>query len=167
MPEGLRGYSRLRVTVPEVPEAGDNFRISLSHVPGQQAHVHDLAWSSTSSTPKVPHSRLPEQFTYTLQPPSPDDPENYLRHTLLLPQDKPVDLWALPDPPERGKPNHPYSTLIKLAIFGSREKQLTLREILDALIDRFEWFKDNENEITWKVCFNDHDIYRMPLRDSC
>jgi hypothetical protein len=40
--------------------------------------------------------------------------------------------------------------LIKLAIFGSPQKQLTLQEIYRALIERFEWFRDNANENAWK-----------------
>ncbi|KAG2354108.1 hypothetical protein BDR07DRAFT_1430767, partial [Suillus spraguei] len=51
----------------------------------------------------------------------------------------PIDLLAVPDPPEGEKPKQPYPILIKLAIYGSPNKQLTLQEIYTALEDHFEW----------------------------
>ncbi|KAG2133192.1 uncharacterized protein EDB93DRAFT_1093419, partial [Suillus bovinus] len=74
----------------------------------------------------------------------------YLRETLRIPLYKEVNLWALPDPPKGEKPNQPYPILIKLAIYGSPNKQLTLQEIYTALEDRFEWFDDRRNEKAWK-----------------
>jgi hypothetical protein len=111
--------------------------------------LYTVASSSTSSTPATILSHLPAP---SLHPAPPTEAEQYLRHQLGLPRDQPVDLWALKDPANRQKPNQPYPSLIKLAIFGSPKKKLTLQEIYQALIDRFEWFKDNENEMAWKVC---------------
>ncbi|KAF7984397.1 hypothetical protein HWV62_14432 [Athelia sp. TMB] len=79
-----------------------------------------------------------------------DDAEQYLRHQLGLPRDRPVDLWALQDPPGREKPTQPLPNLVKLAIFGSPRKKLTLQEIYRSLIERFAWFKDHEEELSWK-----------------
>ncbi|OAX32173.1 winged helix DNA-binding domain-containing protein, partial [Rhizopogon vinicolor AM-OR11-026] len=79
-----------------------------------------------------------------------EDAGPYLRETLRIPPYQVVNLWALPDPPEGEKPNQPYPILIKLAIYGSPHKQLTLQEIYTALEDRFEWFKDRRNEKAWK-----------------
>ncbi|KZP22620.1 winged helix DNA-binding domain-containing protein, partial [Athelia psychrophila] len=73
-----------------------------------------------------------------------------LRHQLGLPRDRTVDLWALQDPPEREKPSQPLPNLVKLAIFGSPKKKLTLQEIYRALVDRFDWFKDHEADLSWK-----------------
>ncbi|KAG1864571.1 hypothetical protein C8R48DRAFT_565712, partial [Suillus tomentosus] len=74
----------------------------------------------------------------------------YLRETLHIPAHKKIDLWALPDPLEGEKPNQPYPILIKLAIYGSPNKQLTLQEIYTVLEGRFEWFKFRRNEKAWK-----------------
>ncbi|KAG2087711.1 uncharacterized protein F5147DRAFT_553499, partial [Suillus discolor] len=74
----------------------------------------------------------------------------YLRETLHIPPYKEINLRALPDPPKGEKPNQPYPILIKLAIYGSPNKQLTLQEIYTALEDRFRWFDDRRNEKAWK-----------------
>jgi hypothetical protein len=111
--------------------------------------LYTIASSSTSSTPAVGLRHLPWP---SIHPPPTNEAEQYLRQQMSLPRDKPVNLWALKDPPNRGKPGQPYPELIKLAIFGSSNKKLTLQEIYKALIDRFEWFKDNSNEMAWKVC---------------
>ncbi|KAG2348085.1 hypothetical protein BDR05DRAFT_606114 [Suillus weaverae] len=79
-----------------------------------------------------------------------EDAGPYLRETLHIPPYKEVNLSALPDPPEGEKPNQPYPILIKLAIYGSPNKQLTLQEIYAALEDRFQWFKVRRNEKAWK-----------------
>ncbi|KAG2357927.1 adaptin N terminal region-domain-containing protein [Suillus spraguei] len=75
-----------------------------------------------------------------------EDAGPYLRETLHIPSYKPIDLLALPDPPEGERPNQPYPILIKLANYGSPNKQLTLQEIYTALEDRFEWFRARRHE---------------------
>ncbi|KAG1738411.1 uncharacterized protein EDB91DRAFT_458649 [Suillus paluster] len=79
-----------------------------------------------------------------------EDAGPYLRETLNIPPYTDVNLWALPDPPEGEKPNQPYPVLIKLAIYGSPNKQLTLQDIYTALETRFKWFKDRRDEKAWK-----------------
>ncbi|OJA19883.1 hypothetical protein AZE42_09573 [Rhizopogon vesiculosus] len=79
-----------------------------------------------------------------------NDAGPYLRETLRITPYQDINLWALPEPPEGEKLNQPYPILIKLAIYGSPHKQLTLQEIYTALEDRFEWFKDRRDEKAWK-----------------
>ncbi|KAG2351869.1 hypothetical protein BDR07DRAFT_1441182 [Suillus spraguei] len=79
-----------------------------------------------------------------------EDAGPYLRETLHIPSYRPIDLLALPDPPEGEKPKQPYPILIKLAIYGSPNKQLTLQEIYTALEDHFEWFRARRHEKAWK-----------------
>ncbi|KAI0091232.1 hypothetical protein BDY19DRAFT_886731, partial [Irpex rosettiformis] len=67
----------------------------------------------------------------------------------LGPEDE-VSLNALADPPQGEKPNYPYPTLIKLAIHGSRNKRLTLQGIYHALEYRFEWYRENSEDTSWK-----------------
>ncbi|KAI6122342.1 hypothetical protein EDD16DRAFT_1705143 [Pisolithus croceorrhizus] len=74
----------------------------------------------------------------------------YLRQQLGLQPHEPVNLWSLPDPPPGEKPNQPYPTLIKLAIYGSPNKQLTLQDIYSELERRFIWFREHRNERAWK-----------------
>ena len=98
-----------------------------------------------------PHSSIRPPVVY----PSELDitnPEAYLRQQLRIPKHKPVDLSVVPQPANREKPNYPYPELMKLAIFGSPRKALTLQGIYEALIDRFEWFQDRADEAAWKVC---------------
>ena len=79
------------------------------------------------------------------------DPGDNLRELLgLMDRDQPINLEVLDNPPAGEKPNYPYPTLIKLAIYGSPRKRLTLQEIYQALEGRFEWFK-NSTDAAWKV----------------
>jgi len=75
----------------------------------------------------------------------------HLRALLGCPPGAPVGLNALADPPPGEKPNYPLPTLIKLAIYGSPRRRLTLQEIYQALEDRFEWFRLRTDELSWKV----------------
>ncbi|KIP07645.1 hypothetical protein PHLGIDRAFT_70766, partial [Phlebiopsis gigantea 11061_1 CR5-6] len=78
------------------------------------------------------------------------DPEPALRELLGLAPEEEVSLNTLTEPPNGEKPGYPYPTLIKLAIYGSPNKRLTLQEIYQALIDRFQWFKDNAEDKAWQ-----------------
>ena len=78
------------------------------------------------------------------------DAGDYLRHQLGLPPGEPVNLNCLPDPPANRKPSQPLPVLIKLAIYGSPQKKLTLKGIYEAIENRFEFFK-NDNSGAWKV----------------
>ncbi|KAF9647863.1 winged helix DNA-binding domain-containing protein, partial [Thelephora ganbajun] len=78
------------------------------------------------------------------------DPGDNLRELLgLMDRSQPITLDVLDNPPPGEKPNYPYPTLIKLAIYGSPKKRLTLQEIYQALENRFEWFK-NSTDAAWK-----------------
>ncbi|KAF8120360.1 hypothetical protein EV363DRAFT_1478330, partial [Boletus edulis] len=74
----------------------------------------------------------------------------YLRQQLGLSSHEPVRLQSLPDPPLGEKPTTPLPMLIKLAIYGSPNKQLTLQEIYAGLENRFQWFRDHKHEKAWK-----------------
>ncbi|KAJ7636760.1 hypothetical protein FB45DRAFT_741670, partial [Roridomyces roridus] len=71
-----------------------------------------------------------------------------LRHTLNLGPHDPINLSVIPDTGE--KPNIPNSLMVKLAIFGSPNKRLTLQEIYTELIENFSWYRANQHENTWK-----------------
>ncbi|KAH9043930.1 hypothetical protein EDB85DRAFT_1855261, partial [Lactarius pseudohatsudake] len=78
------------------------------------------------------------------------DETEHLRTQLGCPPGTPVGLSALVDPPPGEKPNYPLPTLIKLAIYDSPRSRLTLQEIYQALEDRFEWFRQRTDELSWK-----------------
>lgn len=128
------------VIAPEF-ETDDTLRYAQEFVP---------ASGSSSASTEARVSQIPPPSFPTA--PDGSDAEQYLRHQLGLPRDRTVDLWALQDPPEREKPSQPLPNLVKLAIFGSPKKKLTLQEIYRALVDRFDWFKDHEADLSWKVC---------------
>lgn len=79
------------------------------------------------------------------------DPEHDLRTLLGFGPDEEVSLNSLVDPPDGEKPGYPYPTLIKLAIYGSPNKRLTLQDIYAALIARFKWFREHQNDMAWQV----------------
>jgi hypothetical protein len=87
----------------------------------------------------------------------------HLRALLGCPPGAPVGLNALADPPPGEKPNYPLPTLIKLAIYGSPRRRLTLQEIYQALEDRFEWFRQRTDELSWKVRVQRFHSYLLVL----
>ncbi|KAJ7470753.1 hypothetical protein FB451DRAFT_1037323, partial [Mycena latifolia] len=78
------------------------------------------------------------------------DSGDYLRRQLNLPPGVPVNLWSVPEPADGEKPSIPLPMLIKLAIYGSKEKRLTLQEIYGELAQRFQWFREHNHEQAWK-----------------
>jgi hypothetical protein len=79
------------------------------------------------------------------------DAGDYLRRQLSLPPGQPVSLASLDDPPPGQKPSQSLPIMVKLAIYGSPRKRLTLQEIYQAIEQRFEWYRDPGNK-SWKVC---------------
>ncbi|EIW79095.1 hypothetical protein CONPUDRAFT_36475, partial [Coniophora puteana RWD-64-598 SS2] len=75
--------------------------------------------------------------------PSDNQAESFLRSKLRIPAPTKLDLWALPDPPAGEPPSHPYRVLNCLAIWGSPQRRLQLREIRQALMDRFDWYREH------------------------
>ncbi|KAJ7315361.1 hypothetical protein DFH08DRAFT_715714 [Mycena albidolilacea] len=85
------------------------------------------------------------------QPPSRfPDAGDYLRNQLNLPPGTNVSLWSLPDPEGGEKPTIPLPMLVKLAIYGSPKRRLTLQEIYAELSNRFQWFREHQHEQAWK-----------------
>lgn len=72
--------------------------------------------------------------------------EEYLRGNLDIPHPKPLNLWALPDDPNILKGRSSISKLIKLAIWGSETKRLTLSQIHKAIQERYPTISGS-----WKV----------------
>ncbi|KAK6984184.1 hypothetical protein R3P38DRAFT_3454863 [Favolaschia claudopus] len=74
------------------------------------------------------------------------DAGHYLRQawTPPLPSGFVVNLWCLPDPGV--KPSQSLILLAKLAIYGSTRGMLTLQGIINALQDRFLFFRQNPGE---------------------
>jgi hypothetical protein len=130
-------------------------------------HLSQTRVEQSSASPSSSHGSL---STFSTAPTTNEksrhllfeDAGPYLRGTLHIPLYKAVNLWALPDPPEGEKPNQPYPILIKLAIYGSPNKQLALQEIYTALEDRFQWFKLRRNEKAWKVGFHSDSLPMKP-----
>jgi hypothetical protein len=108
------------------------------------------------------HISAPRTIPSASQLPFPDAGP-ILRSQLRLDPTAEVSLRSLPDPPPGTKPPQPLPLLIKLAIYGSPRKRLTLQEIYKALEDRFEWFRENKDDKAWKVrlvpVFPDYTIY--------
>ncbi|KAJ6477522.1 hypothetical protein C8R45DRAFT_833552, partial [Mycena sanguinolenta] len=78
------------------------------------------------------------------------DAGDYLRNLLNLPQGSHVSLWSLAEPPGGQRPSYSIPVLIKLAIYGSPRKRLTLQEIYEELCNRFTWFREHQHERAWK-----------------
>lgn len=83
---------------------------------------------------------------------TPLDPGEYLRLKLNLQIGEPINLWSLPDPEPGARPPHSYPLLVRLAIYGSPNKRMTLKEIYAAIEERFEWYKKQPKNAPWRVC---------------
>lgn len=75
--------------------------------------------------------------------PTTAETEEYLRRTLEIPRHVPVDLNALSEP---DKKQPPITNMIKLAIWGSKHKKLTLRQIYDEIEKRFPSLKESKDK---------------------
>ena len=108
---------------------------------------------ASSSTSPISAVNRPLNFSTLSESPPPDEDSTgpYLRQQLELLPHQEVSLRSLPDPPPGEKPSTPLPMLIKLAIYGSPNKRLTLQEIYSELEKRFEWFRIHEKEKAWKV----------------
>lgn len=150
------------VVAPQFSEIDDGLDVpsssspSSSHVssPSPSENLNPGLWSvPTTAAAHEPTPKLQiHMYSSKAHHLNVSDPEEYLRRQMRLSRDKPVNLWAIGSPGDRQKPIQPYPDLVKLAIFGSPHKKLTLQEIYKALIDRFEWFRDRAKETAWKVC---------------
>ena len=89
----------------------------------------------------------PHRNSTTSLPPH-SETEAYLRNTLDIPPHLPVDLSALPDASDRKHP--PITHMIKLAIWGSKDKMLTLRGIYNEIEERYPSLKDLQDK-PWQV----------------
>ena len=103
----------------------------------------DEAYSGYSSSSMTSHRNT----TATLPPHS--ETERYLRRTLDIPPHLPVDLSVLPETTDRRQP--PITHMIKLAIWGSDDKMLTLRGIYREIENRYPSLKDLQDK-PWQVC---------------
>ncbi|KIJ62912.1 hypothetical protein HYDPIDRAFT_93371, partial [Hydnomerulius pinastri MD-312] len=113
---------------------------------------------SSSSSPISITNRPANTHTFSVSPSALSetgrslypDAGPYLRQQLGLAPHEPANLASLPDPPYGEKPNQPLPMLIKLAIYGSPHKQLTLQEIYTELEKRFQYFRERRHEKAWK-----------------
>ncbi|KAF5341937.1 hypothetical protein D9611_001270 [Ephemerocybe angulata] len=68
-------------------------------------------------------------------------PGDFLRQKLGLKPGDPVNLWSLPDPEPGQRPPHSYPLLVRLAIYGSPNQRMTLKQIYEAIEERFEFYR--------------------------
>ncbi|KIK60197.1 hypothetical protein GYMLUDRAFT_200817 [Collybiopsis luxurians FD-317 M1] len=110
--------------------------------PAANYHSSSSSGSDRGSVESLPET-IPTQQTKHLEN------VRILRHILNIPDDVPVNLNALPDSPPGVKPKPKLATLVQVAIIGSPNHRLSLREISSAIQQRFEFFRDPANQ-SWK-----------------
>jgi hypothetical protein len=154
------GFSRVRSSsIESVEERDENPSPQPQPQPVQKNMTLPTVPSATASAPQP----TPNAGNFGMLSDSElADETVHLRALLGCPPGAPVGLNALADPPPGDKPNYPLPTLIKLAIYGSPRRRLTLQEIYQALEDRFEWFRQRTDELSWKV-----RVQRFHFLPSC
>ena len=135
-----------------------DMRHSMLHTPSpgdpdSSSEEQGSAYSSSSIT-LLPFLSLPPH----------NETEAYLRQHLDISLHVPVDLHALPD----GAVNkqHPITNMIKLAIWGSPHKRLTLRQIYEEIEKRFPYLKELQDK-PWQVWLSPLLIYTACSRVTC
>lgn len=121
----------------------------------QQSPSPDPVYAQPSRAPEQasPQTNQPPVRRYQVPVDEIPDPEPMMRQMLGMGMEpgQEISLAVLDDPPPGEKPNYPYPTLTKLAIYGSERKKLTLQEIYSALEERFEWFRQRTtSDSAWK-----------------
>ncbi|KAK0493439.1 hypothetical protein EDD18DRAFT_420493 [Armillaria luteobubalina] len=76
------------------------------------------------------------------------DAEAFLREQFSIPPNVAVNLDALPDPPPGMRPNYTNSQLARLAIYGHPRHRATLDQLLKAIENRFEWYRNGNK--SWR-----------------
>ncbi|KAF9483185.1 hypothetical protein BDN70DRAFT_827936 [Pholiota conissans] len=109
--------------------------LDLKH--DQNINNNDLVWSQNVS-PEGPKSDT--DF------PPPEYTEGILRQSFSIPDGTPVDLRALPDVSEENGKLPGISSLIKLAIWSSPNRRLTLRQIYNAVKARYPHLQSNADD---------------------
>ncbi|KAJ3479943.1 hypothetical protein NLJ89_g12307 [Agrocybe chaxingu] len=115
-----------------------NHPMMHSHSPGPSESEN--SWDSdqySSPSPTGSNAALPL--------PTNEETDEYLRKTLEIPYPYPLNLSSLPDEPF-DKKAPAITTLIKLAICGSKNKRLTLRQIYDEIEKRYPSWKDSKDK---------------------
>jgi hypothetical protein len=100
------------------------------------------------------HALVPASFHDDEDEDDPGDPSHIpfdIHAHFGLSPEIPICLDSLEDPPPGQKPAYTYATLVKLAIWSSPQRRLTLSGIYQALEDRFAWFKHCDKPNAWKV----------------
>ncbi|OCH94840.1 hypothetical protein OBBRIDRAFT_721771, partial [Obba rivulosa] len=146
-----------------VPQAGEFTRSERADIPlaPDPTPLVDFQARNLSDTPEyvevpLPSFPSPRIRSASAASPTPGDPneipdlERELRRRFALSDDTPINLNVIPDPQPGEKPGQSYPTLIKLAIYGSPHKRLTLQGIFEALENRFEWFRNNRHDKAWQ-----------------
>ncbi|KAK2460175.1 hypothetical protein APHAL10511_007854 [Amanita phalloides] len=127
------------------PQAGSH----RGHQHQHQQHSRIETTSSSPPTGSLGYGTPMGLQIHGINVPTYPDAGDYLRHQLGLPPDVPINLGCLPDPPPGRKPSQAYPLLIKLAIYGSPQRRLTLQGIYEAIENRFEYFR-KESRGAWK-----------------
>lgn len=129
---------------------------SLQHAfPGDPSVVHDARMASMGSYPSENLLGSSEHPEGQMGQPLPD-PGEYLRQKLGLKPGDPVNLWSLSDPEPGQRPTHSYPLLVRLAIYGSPNQRMTLKQIYAAIEERFEWYRKQPKNAAWRVRTNQH-----------
>ena len=126
--------------------------------------VESTAFEVTASTLGASHGPVPNRaWVYLQAPPTKHDPfvlgpppetqisEEAFARRLRIAPGTPLRLSSLRDPPPGEKPEYDLPTLMKLAIWESHRKMLTLSELYKAIQNRFEWFKNPKQSTAWKA----------------
>lgn len=115
---------------------------TVSHPPTFQKYYYHPNSQSYDSLPETEIGHYQRQETIEA-----------VRRLNNIPPGVPVNLHALPDPPPGVRPSQTLASLVQLAIVGSPNLQLCLRDIYTAIEDRFPYFRTGEKK--WQVCISE------------
>ena len=152
--------------------APDSFDIDDSDVhlipsPSTSEYGHreyDTESLLTEPSSTAPSSTEPSSTEPSSAEPSSEETEDYLRRILAIPLHMTLNLSLLPDEPFVTK-NPKISDLIKLAIWGSPDHKLTLRQIYNAIKERYPSYRKASDK-PWQVHHALYVVEHLPYNVS-
>ncbi|KAJ3759238.1 hypothetical protein EV361DRAFT_791474, partial [Lentinula raphanica] len=71
---------------------------------------------------------------------------DHVRQRYNIPEGVPVDLTAIPDPPDGSRPRETLAQIASLAIVGSPKQMLAIREMYHTIMQHFTWYRTADQE---------------------
>ena len=152
------------INYPQHIDDSDAHSMPSPSTPEYGHREYDTESLRTELSSSAPSSIEPSSAEPSSTEPSSEETEEYLRRTLAIPPHMPLNLSSLPDEP-LGTKSPKISDLIKLAIWASPDHKLTLRQIYNAIEERYPSYRKASDK-PWQVHHALYVVEHLPYNVS-